>query len=73
MTSEIKNIWLSFLSDLEHLKESRVNCFCFVNLNEKIISIELHGFADSSNTVYCVAVFLKSCAIIDCQGFLFGF
>ena len=54
VNNEIKNIWLSFLADLEHLKEIRVNRFYFVNLNEKIIRIELHGFADSSNTVYCV-------------------
>ena len=59
VNNEIKNIWLSFLADLEHLKEIRVNRFCFVNLNEKIIRIELHGFADGSNTVYCAVVYLK--------------
>ena len=52
VNNEIKNIWLSFLSDLEHLKEIRLNRFCFVNLNEKIIPIKLHGFADSSDTVH---------------------
>ena len=44
---------------LEHLKEIRVNRFCFVNLNEKIICIEIHAFADSSSTVYCAFVYLK--------------
>ena len=44
VNNEIKNIWLSFLFDLENLKEIRVDRFCFVNLNEKMISIELHGF-----------------------------
>ena len=41
------------------MKEIRVNRSCFVNLNEKIIRIELDGFADSSNTVYCAVVYLK--------------
>ena len=41
------------------MKEIRVNHFCFLNLNEKIIRIELHGFADSSNTVYCAVVYLE--------------
>ena len=59
VNNEIKNIWLSFLDDLEHLKEIRVNRFCFVNLNEKIIRIELHGFTNSSNTVYCAVIYLK--------------
>ena len=52
VNNEIKNIWLSFLSDLEHLKEIRLHCFCFVNLNERIIPIKLHGFADSSDAVH---------------------
>ena len=55
VNNEIKNIRLSFLFDLENLKEITVDRFCFVNLNEKIISIELHGFADSSNRVYSVS------------------
>ena len=49
VNNEINNIWLSFLADR----------FCFVNLNEKVILIELNGFADSSNTVYCAVVYLK--------------
>ena len=52
VNNEIKNIWLSFLSDLEHLKEIRLHRFCFVNLNERIIPIKLHGFADSSDAVH---------------------
>ena len=59
VNNEIKNIWLSFLADLEHLKEIRVNRFCFVNLNEKTIRIELHGFTDNSNAGYCAVVYLK--------------
>ena len=55
----MKNIWLSSLADLEHLKEIRVNRFCFVNLNEKTIRIELHGFTDNSNAGYCAVVYLK--------------
>ena len=41
------------------MKEIRVNRFRFVNSNGKIIRIELHVFADSSNTVYCAVVYLK--------------
>ena len=59
VNNEIKNIWLSFLADLEHLKEIGVNRFCLVNLNGKIICIELHGFADKSNAVCCAVVYLK--------------
>ena len=59
VNNEINNILFSFLTDFEHLKEIRVNRFCFVNLNEKVILIELNGFADNSNTVYCAVVHLK--------------
>ena len=59
VNNEIKNIWLSFLADLEHLKEIRANRFCLVNLNGNIIRIELHGFADKSNAVCCAVVYLK--------------
>ena len=56
VTGEIARVWGEFLSDLDNLNSVRIKRFVFVR--EKVIKISLHGFADSSNQVYCGVVYM---------------
>ena len=44
---------------MENLKVLEVDRFCFVSNANEVKSVELHGFSDSSNVVYCAVVYLR--------------
>ena len=50
---EIEIIWREFLSNLENW-----NWFFYEN-EENILSVDLHGFCDSSNQIYYAVVYLR--------------
>ena len=56
---DISKVWFEFLDALENLKVLEVDRFCFVSNSNEVKSVELHGFSDSSNVVYCAVVYLK--------------
>ena len=56
---DIAKVWFEFLDALENLKVLEVGRFCFVSNSNEVKSVELHGFSDSSNVVYCAVVYLK--------------
>ena len=56
---DISKVWFEFLDALENLKVLEVDRFCFVSNANEVKSVELHGFSDSSNVVYCAVVYLR--------------
>ena len=56
---DISKVWFEFLDALENLKVLEVDRFCFVSNANEVKSVELHGFSDSSNIVYCAVVYLR--------------
>ena len=46
---EIEVIWKEFLSNLENWNCLKVKRFAFYETEENILSVDLHGFCDSSN------------------------
>ena len=56
---DISKVWFEFLDALENLKVLEVDRFCFVSNSNEVKSVELHGFSDSSNVVYCAVVYLR--------------
>ena len=55
---DISKVWFEFLDALENLKVLEVDRFCFVSNANEVKSVELHGFSDSSNVVYCAVVYI---------------
>jgi len=58
VSGETKDKWVTLLEKLEILEVVRINRFAFVDWRE-ILSIELHGFCDSSVKLYCAVVYVK--------------
>ena len=58
-SSEILNVWNTFLADVERLGVLRVRRFALVEMNENIESVTLHGFCDSSLTCYAAVLYLQ--------------
>ena len=56
---EIEVIWKEFLSNLENWNCLKVKRFAFYEIEENILSVDLHGFCDSSNQIYCAVVYLR--------------
>ena len=56
---EIEIIWKEFLSNLENWNCLKVKRFAFYEIEENILSVDLHGFCDSSNQIYCAVVYLR--------------
>ena len=59
ISDEVKVTWEQFLCDIENMREVRVRRFSFVQPEEKILSVELVGFCDSSSHIYCGVVYLR--------------
>ena len=47
------------MADLKQIEIVRVKRFAFVQPNEIILSISLHGFCDSSSKLYCGLVYMR--------------
>ena len=56
---EIEIISREFLSNLENWNCLKVKRFAFYEIEENILSVDLQGFCDSSNQVYCTVVYLR--------------
>jgi len=52
-------VWNKFLLDFEHFGVLRVKRFAFVELNDNVESVTLHGFCDSSSTCYAAVLYLQ--------------
>ena len=59
ISSEIELIWNDFLADLKQIEILRMKWFAFVQPQEIILSVSLHGFCDSSSHVYCGVVYIR--------------
>ena len=59
ISSEIELIWNDFLADLKQIETLRMKRFAFVQPQEIILSVSLHGFCDSSSQVYCGMVYIR--------------
>ena len=57
--SEISEKWNRFLNDLKNCGYIYTNRFVLSCVREKIVSIELHGFCDSSSVAYAAVVYVK--------------
>ena len=62
---EIEIIWKEFLSNFENWNCLKVKRFGFYGIEENILSVVLHGFCDSSNQIYCAAVYLRNETTFD--------
>ena len=60
ISSEIGLIWIDFLADLKQIEILRMKRFAFVQPQEIILSVALHGFCDSSSQVYCGMVYIQA-------------
>ena len=58
VSDEIKTKWLSLLNSIEELGSVRIPRFAFID-RKKIRSVELHGFSDSSLSLYCAVVYAR--------------
>ena len=59
LSDALLTIWTEILSDLKVLSVITVNRFVLSSLNEKVISVQLHGFCDSSQVAYCAVIYLR--------------
>ena len=59
VSKEVEEIWFEYLSYLDKLGMVKVKRFVFIEPEEKILSVTLHGFCDSSSQVYCGVVYLQ--------------
>ena len=59
VTGEVKEVWRSFMNYLREMKEIRLKRFCFTSVSERVESVEMHGFCDSSKHVYCAVIYLR--------------
>ena len=51
--------WDPLTSNLENWNCLKVKRFAFYEIEENILSVDLHGFCDSSNQIYCTVVYLR--------------
>lgn len=58
VTGELNERWIDLLQKIESLKVVRIPRFSFVDVNEAS-SAELHGFCDSSKTLYCAVIYVR--------------
>ena len=56
---DIACAWYGFLDALESVKIVEIGRFAFVSSNNETLKVELHGFCDSSEIVYCSVVYLR--------------
>lgn len=59
VSSEVLVIWNKFLVAIENLPIIRIPRFVFVEIQEVVESVELHGFCDSSCHVYSGVVYVR--------------
>ena len=57
--SDIESVWNDLLSELYLFNSVRVKRFIFDSVKEKIESVEVHVFCDSSIQAYCGVVYLR--------------
>ena len=58
ITPQVKCEWLTLLKGLEMLEEIKINRIaCFEKAS--VLSVELHGFCDSSSSLYCAVVYAR--------------
>ena len=58
VTGELKDRWINLLEKIEVLKVVCIPRISFVDWNE-VLSVELHGFCDSSLSLYCAVVYAR--------------
>ena len=56
---EIEIIWNEFISSLEEWGIIKVKRFAFFEIRDKIYSVQLHGFCDSSSQIYCAVIYSR--------------
>ncbi|XP_066930927.1 uncharacterized protein [Clytia hemisphaerica] len=56
---DIACAWYGFLDALESVKIVEIDRFAFVSCNSDTLRVELHGFCDSSEILYCSVVYLR--------------
>ena len=56
---DVAKKWDRFLKDLKYCRSICMPRFVLSYIREKIVSLELHGFCDSSNVAYAVAVYVR--------------
>ena len=56
---DVAKIWDRILKDLKDCRSICMPRFVLSYVREKIVSLELHGFCDSSNVAYAVAVYVR--------------
>ena len=57
--NNIKVIWLEFMEGLKSVNPLKVKRIVNVSPVRNVKKVELHGFSDSSNLVYCAIVYLR--------------
>ena len=62
---EIEVIWKEFLSNFENWNCLKVKKFAFYEIEENVLSVNLHGFCHSSNQIYCAVVYLSIKTTLD--------
>ena len=58
VTGDLKERWIELLQKIEALKVVRIPRFSFVDVNDVSLA-ELHGFCDSSKTLYCAVIYVR--------------
>ncbi|XP_066916217.1 uncharacterized protein [Clytia hemisphaerica] len=56
---DIACAWYGFLDALESVKIVEIDRFAFVSCNSDTLRVELHGFCDSSEILYCSVIYLR--------------
>ena len=56
---DVAKKWDRFLKDLKDCRSNCMPSFVLSYVREKIVSLEMHGFCDSSNVAYAAAVYVR--------------
>ena len=68
VSESILTTWRNYLNELKNVNEIRIPRYINKNLNDEIVSCELHGFADSSKDAYAGLVYLRCLTSVgDCK------
>ena len=60
ITAEVGLVWARFLQELTDLKEARRQRLVWSGISGRQKRVELHGFSDSSEEVYCAVIYVRS-------------